>query len=131
MSSKISRRQLAVGAVAGAAFAQTSGVSDYPDLKNPGLDPVAWTKQRYDSAPLRLTFKAGNRKDAEAWQKKLRPKIVELRDITEEAGFALRERLAIYPEFTKDDRFVREACRPAIDRWTDGTGLVRSEEQRW
>jgi FO synthase len=59
------------------------------------------------------------------------PKITELKEVTEEAGFNLRERLAIYPEFTKDDRFVREACRPAIDRWTDGTGLVRSEEQRW
>jgi len=55
------------------------------------------------------------------------PKIEELRDVTEEAGFELRERLALYPEFVRDDRFVRDACRPSIERWTDGTGLVREE----
>jgi FO synthase len=59
------------------------------------------------------------------------PKILELREVTEEAGFELRERLALYPEFTKNDRFVRDACRPAIQRWTDEQGLVREEEQRW
>ena len=57
------------------------------------------------------------------------PKIVELQEVTEEAGFDLRERLAIYPQFTAQERFVREACRPAIDRWTDDTGLVASEER--
>ena len=56
------------------------------------------------------------------------PKIEELREVTEEAGFELRERLAIYPEFAKNDRFVRHGCRPLIERWTDGSGLVRREE---
>jgi FO synthase len=56
------------------------------------------------------------------------PKIEELREVTEEAGFELRERLAIYPEFVKNDRFVRDSCRPLIERWTDDTGLVRREE---
>ena len=42
------------------------------------FDPVAYTLQRYKSAPLKLTFKATNRKDAEAWQKKLRARLVEL-----------------------------------------------------
>ena len=59
------------------------------------------------------------------------PKIEELREVTEEAGFDLRERLAIYPEFEKNDRFVRDACRPLIERWTDETGLVRREEYAW
>ena len=43
-----------------------------------GLDPVAWTRARYESAPLRLTFRATNRADAEAWQRELRTKLIEL-----------------------------------------------------
>ena len=58
------------------------------------------------------------------------PKIEELREVMEEAGFELRERLAIYPEFAKNDRFVRDGCRPLIERWTDDTGLVRREVAR-
>jgi FO synthase len=59
------------------------------------------------------------------------PKLLELKQVTEEAGFELRERLALYPEFAKQDRFVRESCRPAIERWTDESGLVRWEEHQW
>jgi 7,8-didemethyl-8-hydroxy-5-deazariboflavin synthase CofG subunit len=59
------------------------------------------------------------------------PKVEELRGVTEEAGFELRERLAIYPEFATNDRFVRDGCRPQIERWTDESGLVRWEEHRW
>jgi 7,8-didemethyl-8-hydroxy-5-deazariboflavin synthase CofG subunit len=59
------------------------------------------------------------------------PKVQELREVTEEAGFELRERLAIYPEFLTNDRFVREACRSNIERWTDESGLVRWEEHAW
>ncbi len=59
------------------------------------------------------------------------PKIMELREVTEEAGFELRERLAIYPAFASNERFVRASCRPGIERWTDERGLVREEEQRW
>jgi dienelactone hydrolase len=44
----------------------------------PDFDPVAYTLERYQTAPLKLTFKATSRKDAEAWQKKLRPRLVEL-----------------------------------------------------
>ena len=42
------------------------------------FDPVLWSRKRWEKAPLRLTFKAENRKQAEVWQKKLRSKIVEL-----------------------------------------------------
>ena len=42
------------------------------------FDPVAYTLERYKSAPLKLTFKAANRKEAEAWQKKLRTRLLEL-----------------------------------------------------
>src|SRR5262245_48915909 len=46
------------------------------DLKN--FDPVAFSRRLYESAPLRLTFRAENRKQAEAWQKKLRAKLLDL-----------------------------------------------------
>ncbi len=42
------------------------------------FDPIAWTKARHDAAPLKLTFRATTRKQAEAWQKQLHAKIVEL-----------------------------------------------------
>src|ERR1700733_12666881 len=46
------------------------------DLKN--FDPVAYSRHLYESAPLRLTFRAGSKRQAEVWQKKLRAKLVEL-----------------------------------------------------
>ena len=42
------------------------------------FDPVLYTRKLYESAPLRLTFRADNRKQAEAWQNRLRAKITEL-----------------------------------------------------
>ena len=42
------------------------------------FDPIAYTLKLHDEAPLAMTFKAANRREAEAWQKKLRPKIEEL-----------------------------------------------------
>ncbi len=44
----------------------------------PDFDPVAYTLERHKSVPLKLTFKADNRKEAEAWQKKLRVRLVDL-----------------------------------------------------
>ncbi len=49
------------------------GSHDFKDL-----DPVEWTQQRYQSAPLRLTYRATNRADAELWQQALRAKVIEL-----------------------------------------------------
>src|SRR5580704_18501418 len=43
-----------------------------------GFDPVAYTKKLHDAAPLRMTFTAQTRRDAELWQKKLRAKVTEL-----------------------------------------------------
>jgi dienelactone hydrolase len=42
------------------------------------FDSVSYTRKLYTAAPLRLTFRAQTRRQAEDWQKKLRPKIVEL-----------------------------------------------------
>ncbi len=58
------------------------------------------------------------------------PKITELRAVTEEAGFELRERLAIYPEFLSD-RWVPPACRQSVRRWAGPDGLVTWEETTW
>jgi FO synthase len=59
------------------------------------------------------------------------PKLVELKEVTEEAGFDLVERLALYPEYAQQERFVRDGCRPAIERWTGASGLVREEALAW
>jgi hypothetical protein len=43
-----------------------------------GFDPVIYSRKMHDSAPLQMTFKAQNRRQAEQWQKRLRVKITEL-----------------------------------------------------
>jgi dienelactone hydrolase len=43
-----------------------------------GFDPVLYTRKLHDSAPLQMTFQAETRRQAEAWQKKLRGKLAEL-----------------------------------------------------
>ena len=95
MSSQISRRQLGLAAMSTAALSQ-SAVSQTPgqaqaakkyggaletyeskvDMRE--FDPVAWTLDRYKSAPLRLAFRAKNQREATAWQKQLRAKVTEL-----------------------------------------------------
>ena len=52
------------------------GLEDKVDAAS--FDPVLYTRKLYESAPLRLTFRAQNRKQAEAWQKRLRAKLTEL-----------------------------------------------------
>jgi dienelactone hydrolase len=56
------------------------------------FDPVLYTRKLYELAPLRLTYRASSRKQAEAWQKRLRPKITELL-----GGFPA-QRAALQPE---------------------------------
>ena len=63
------------------------------------------------------------------------PNLVELKETCAEAGFELRERLGVYPEYVREDEgragFIPDAIRPAIERLADGDGLVRREEERW
>jgi FO synthase len=60
------------------------------------------------------------------------PSIAELKAVSEKAGFELRQRLAIYPEYlTSRNGFVREPLRQRILAWTDDDGYVRREEERW
>ena len=84
MAQKITRRALGLATAATAAYAQSDtkyggALEGFESKVNAAeFDPVAWTLDRYQSAPLRLTFRAENRKQAEAWQKHLRAKLVNL-----------------------------------------------------
>jgi dienelactone hydrolase len=52
------------------------GLESKLDLQ--AFDPVAWTRERWKAAPLRLTYTPGSAKETLAWQKKLRAKLTEL-----------------------------------------------------
>lgn len=65
-----------MAALAGSMMAQAQDQDQ--KLDEQALDPVYWTRMRHESAPLRMTFREGSRKDAEAWQKRLREKLTEL-----------------------------------------------------
>ena len=57
----------------------TGALDGFMDKVNgAGFDPVLFTHKLYESAPLRLSFQAQNRRDAELWQKNLRAKVTEL-----------------------------------------------------
>jgi FO synthase len=63
------------------------------------------------------------------------PNLLELKEATADAGFELRERFGLYPEYVREDgrfgSFTPHAIRPAFERLADGDGLVRREEERW
>jgi FO synthase len=60
------------------------------------------------------------------------PQLDELRETCEDAGFTLRERLALYPEYIVEDAgYIADAVRPRIEAWAGPDGLVRPEEERW
>ena len=89
---KLSRRELgrmASGMAAAASVrlrAQNSAPGTYigpltgitKGIEGRRFDPVAYTHELFDVAPRQLRFRAGNRGDAEAWQKALRAKVSEL-----------------------------------------------------
>ena len=52
------------------------GSEDRVELSS--FDSVSYARKLYESAPLELTFRATNRKQAELWQRKLRAKVTEL-----------------------------------------------------
>jgi dienelactone hydrolase len=86
----MTRRELAKLAAAGSAAllpsARAAAQNKYAGalegfenkVDTTAFDPVLYTRKLYESAPLQLTFRAQNRKQAEAWQKRLRAKITEL-----------------------------------------------------
>ncbi len=119
MGIRITRRQLALGAAAtAAASGQKSPYAGPLAAANvdPKLfDPVQWTLDRHDSAPLKLTFRAENRKQAEAWQKKLRAKIIELMGGFPQRRGPLNARTLDVRDFPryKREKFVFES-RPGV-----------------
>lgn len=132
MTSRISRRQLGLAAMSTAALSQNArsqtpaagqvakkyggaleGYESEVDLKE--FDPVAWTLDRYKSAPLRLTFRANNRREAVAWQKQLRAKITELLGGFPETRSPLNVKtleIAEFPTYRRE-RFLFES-RPGL-----------------
>jgi len=60
------------------------------------------------------------------------PEIRRLREVTAQAGFELRERLAVYPEFLRGRlQYLPEPVRARVLELSDETGLVRRTEERW
>jgi len=58
------------------------------------------------------------------------PMVRELDAMTREAGFTLRERLCLYPEYVRRPAFVRDGLRARIFSLIDEQGIVRQEETR-
>jgi FO synthase len=59
------------------------------------------------------------------------PLVAELRSTTAEAGFELRERLCLYPEYLARPEFVRERLTERMTALIDERGIVRDDETRW
>jgi len=57
------------------------------------------------------------------------PHIATLGSVTQQLGFELRERLAAYPEYLRDSRWMPENLRRYALAWTDDAGLVRREQE--
>ena len=60
------------------------------------------------------------------------PKIVELQQRTEEAGFEFKERLAVYPEYiVEKPEYINPYLRSKILGWVDEEGYAKEEEKLW
>jgi dienelactone hydrolase len=138
---RINRRQLAIAMAGAAASAaqdrSTEGrayggpLEGFEDKVDTNLfDPVRWTISRHDAAPLKLTFRASSRREAEAWQKELRAKVIELLGGFPQQRLPLRpQRLEIRQLATSYSRekFVFES-RPGV--WVLGYLLTPLKARR-
>jgi 7,8-didemethyl-8-hydroxy-5-deazariboflavin synthase CofG subunit len=59
------------------------------------------------------------------------PGLAELRRRTEAAGHELRERLAVYPEYTTREAFMDERLRARVAKLVDREGFVRPDLEVW
>ncbi|MFQ5872957.1 MAG: 7,8-didemethyl-8-hydroxy-5-deazariboflavin synthase CofG [Dehalococcoidia bacterium] len=60
------------------------------------------------------------------------PKIAELKERTEMAGFELKERLAIYPEYIVEKaEYMNPFLKTRILGWVNEEGYVKGEEMMW
>jgi len=122
MADGITRRQLGITVAAAATIAPGGKASDYggalagaqEKVNMNEFDPVHWTLEQYRSAPLKLTFRATNKGDAEAWQQQLRSKLTELLGGFPERTPLNPETLAVreYPAYRRE-KFVFES-RPGV-----------------
>ena len=120
----MTRRQLGKLA-AGAALLQKSPAAEShytgaldgleSKIEPAAFDPVVFSRQLYESAPLKLTYRAQNRKQAEAWQKQLRAKITELVGGFPPAHGALQTQTLEVREFPayRREKFIFES-RPGL-----------------
>ena len=115
MAMKISRRKLGMAALAGTMLAQAQEEKLEGQLDDQALDPVYWTRMRHDSAPLRMAFRAGDRKQAEEWQKQLQGKLAELLGGFPSTKAPLNARIVSVKEFPtyRRERFVFTS-RPGV-----------------
>jgi len=86
----MTRRDLGKLAMVGAVALDNAAANDNPPqytgaldgfenkVDAAGFDPVLYTMKLHDAAPLRMTFRASTRAEAEQWQRDLRAKIAEL-----------------------------------------------------
>ncbi|HEY3458255.1 MAG TPA: alpha/beta hydrolase family protein [Bryobacteraceae bacterium] len=117
MGQPITRREMGMALTAAtvAAPKYTGALDNVSErIDRTDFDPVHWTLERYKSAPLRLTFRANTKAEAEAWQVELRAKLTSLL-----GGFPDRKPLRFqtvevrnYPGY-KREKFVFES-RPGV-----------------
>jgi FO synthase len=66
---------------------------------------------------------------------KVWPEVRRLREVTTQAGFELRERLAVYPEYLREGirrtQYLSEPMHARVLALSDETGLVRRELEQW
>jgi len=92
------------------------GFEDKVDVAE--FDPVLYGRKLYESSRLELTFRAGNRKQAEAWQKRLRAKLAELL-----GGFPA-ERIELKPETLEVREFPQYRREKLIFRSKPGMHVL-------
>ncbi len=126
MENMITRRQLGCGAL-GAAIAPSltawapgyggalAGMNTKLDLHD--FDPVYWTLEQYKSAPLQLTFRAGSKAEAEAWQQQLRAKLTDLI-----GGFP--ERAPLHPQTLETRQFADYRREKFVFESRPGVGVL-------
>ena len=117
MKHPITRREMGIALTAAAVPAgkYTGALDDVPsrvDLVE--FDPVHWTLEQYKGAPLRLTFRATTKAEAQSWQLELRAKLTGL-----VGGFPDRTHLRFqtletknYPGYRRE-KFIFES-RPGL-----------------
>jgi dienelactone hydrolase len=93
---------------AGTGLLLQAKAADIETVDPSELDPILFTKKLSDATPLRLTFQAKSRAQAEKWQQDLRAKLVELLGGFPQSRGALESRtieVREFPGYTRE-KFV-------------------------